>query len=277
MPKARVNGIELYYEVHGEGEPLLLIRGLGGHLAEVPFLVESYRRHFRVIAFDSRGCGRSDKPEEDYSIAGFADDTAALLDALGIAEAVVHGSSMGGMIAQELALLHPQKVRALVLACTTAGAAGGVAPAMETIQKMVRNQSLSGDEAIAAGWELGYSASYIATHSDEMMARSRIAGQYAAPRDAYMRQVIAAAKHNTYDRLHQVTCPAMIIHGSADVMIPPANAHLLKQHIPHAELHILEGMGHGYELEAQEQSDALVIDFAQRHSRMAEGSARAAR
>jgi pimeloyl-ACP methyl ester carboxylesterase len=277
VPKARVNGIELYYEVHGEGEPLLFIGGLGANLTEIPYLVEAYRRHFQLIVFDGRGCGRSDKPEEDYSIAGFADDAAALLDALGVAEAAVYGSSMGGMIAQELALLHPHRVRALILGCTTAGASGGAAPAMETIQKMVRNQSLSGDEAIAAGWELGYSAGYIEANADAMMARSRIASQYAAPREAYVRQVIAAAKHDTYGRLHQVACPVMIIHGSDDVMIPVANAHLLKRHMPQAELHILEGMGHGYNLEAQEQADALVIDFVRRHSRTAEGSARAAR
>ena len=276
MARARVNGIELYYEIQGSGEPLLFISGLGGHLAEIPYLVDAYRRHFQLITFDSRGCGRSDKPAEDYSIAGFADDTAALLDALGIASAAVYGSSMGGMIAQELVLRHPHKVRALILGCTTGGAVRGMPPSPETIQKMVRNQSLSGDEAIAAGWELGYSRAYIERNRGAMMARSRSASAFAAPRESYMRQVIAAAKHDVYDRLHQVECPVMIIHGSNDVMIPPGNAHLLKQHMPHAELHILEGMGHGYNLEAQEQADALVIDFVRRHAGIDERSARAA-
>jgi pimeloyl-ACP methyl ester carboxylesterase len=95
MPKARVNGIELYYEVHGAGEPLVFISGLGGHLAEIPHLIDSYSRHFQFVTFDGRGCGRSDKPAEDCSIAGFADDAAALLDAIGIDSAVVYGSSMG--------------------------------------------------------------------------------------------------------------------------------------------------------------------------------------
>ena len=114
MPTTRVNGIDLYYEIQGDGEPLLFISGLGGHLAEVPYLVDSYSRHFRFIGFDGRGCGRSDKPDGEYSIAGFADDTAALLDTLGIGSTAVYGSSMGGMIAQELVLRHPQKVRALI-------------------------------------------------------------------------------------------------------------------------------------------------------------------
>ncbi len=277
MPRARVNGIELYYEVHGTGEPLLFISGLGGHMAEIPHLVESYSRDFQFIVFDSRGCGRSDKPDGEYSIAGFADDTAALLDALGVESAAVYGSSMGGMIAQELVLRHQQKVRALILGCTTGSATRGLHPSPETIQRLMRNQALTGDEALAAGWELGYSREYIDRNWDALMARSRAASTFAAPRDSYMRQVIAAARHDALDRLDGVECPVMIIHGSDDVMIPAGNAHLLKQHVPHAELHILDGMGHGYNLEAQEHADALVIDFVRRHGRAVQRSARAAR
>jgi pimeloyl-ACP methyl ester carboxylesterase len=276
LPRARVNGIELYYEVHGAGEPLLFISGLGGHMAEVPYLRDAYSRHFRYITFDARGCGRSDKPDGEFSIAGFADDAAALLDVLGIESATVYGSSMGGMIAQELVLCHPQKVRALILGCTTGSATRGVHPSPETIQKLMRNQALTGDEAIAAGWELGYSRAYIDRNWDAMMARSRAASEFAAPRESYIRQVIATARHEGLARLERVECPVMIIHGSNDVMIPVGNAHQLKQHLPQAELHILEGMGHGYNLEAQDQADALVIDFVRRHGRPAERVARAA-
>lgn len=276
MPHARVNDCNIYYEIHEPDEPaarqraralppLLFINGLGGHLAEIPYLIASYSRHMRMLAFDSRGCGRSDKPDGAFSISGFADDAAALLDALGFASAVVYGSSMGGMIAQELVLRHPQKVHALILGCTTAGAVRGVQPAPVTIQTLVSNQSLSGDEAIVAGWRLGYSGTYIEKHYDEMIARSREAGRYSAPASSYMRQVLAAAQHDTYDRLHQITCPVLIVHGSDDVMIPAGNADLLKGGIPHAELNILPGMGHGYNLEAQAEADALVVDFYMRH------------
>jgi len=278
MPLTPVNGVHIYHEVHGEGDPVLFISGLGGHLGEVPHLIESYRRHFRLIAFDARGCGRSDKPEGEFTIAGFADDAAALLDALEIQSALVYGSSMGGMVAQELVLRHPHRVRALILGCTTAGALRGVQPSTETVQKLIRNQSLSGDEAIAAGWELGYSAGYIAAHREQMFARSRAASQYSAPRESYMRQVLAAARHDTYDRLHAVRCPVMILHGSEDLMMPVGNAHLLKERIPHAELRILDGMGHGYNLEAQEEADALIIEFFRRHAacRVTEGASSAA-
>ena len=273
MPKARVNGIELYYETHGSGEPLLFICGLGGHLGEIPYLIDAYSRHFEFIVFDGRGCGRSDKPEEEYSIAGYADDAAGLMDALGMASASVYGSSMGGMVAQELTLRHPHRVRALVLGCTTGGAIKGVPPSIETIQRMARNQTLSGDEGLEAGWELGYSRAYIDANRDAMFERCRIAAQHASPRESYIRQVMAAAKHDAWDRLHQIECPVMIIHGSDDVMIPVGNAELLKKHIPQAELRVLDGMGHGYNLEAQEQADAFVIEFVRRHSAVAESSA----
>lgn len=276
MPTARVNGIDLYYESHGEGEPLLFISGLGGHIAEVPYLVESYRRHVRFIAFDGRGCGRSDKPDEEYSIAGYADDAAALLDALGVESATVYGSSMGGMVAQELALRHPARVRALILGCTTGGA-GGTGPSAATLERMIRNQALSGDEALAAGWRLGYSPPYIERNYDALLQRSRSASRFAAPRASYLRQVVAAAHHDAYGRLGAIACPVMIIHGADDVMIPAENARMMKLAIPHAELHILEGMGHGYNLEAQPFADELVIDFVRRHGRVDERSASAAR
>src|SRR6185295_10516370 len=115
-----------------------------------------------------------------------------------------------------------------------------------------------------AGWSLGYSGEWIAANRDALFARSRAASQYAAPRDSYMRQVIAAARHDTYDRLGQIACPVMIIHGADDVMIPAGNAGLLAEHIPHAELHLLDGLGHGYNLEGQAIADALVLDFVQR-------------
>ena len=264
VPIAHVNGIDLYYETHGSGEPFLWIGGLGANVREIPYLVESYSRGHAFIVYDGRGNGRSAKPEHDYSIAGFADDAAALLDALGIPSAYVYGSSMGGMVAQELALNHPQRVRALILGCTTPGALRGVRPTEQTVRTIVENQALSGDAALEAGWQLGYSAGYIASHREDLFARARHASELAAPRDSYMRQVIAAAKHDTHDRLQYIECPTLILHGSDDVMIPVGNAYMLKRGIPHAELYVLQGMGHGYNLEAQFEADRVVLDFLAR-------------
>jgi pimeloyl-ACP methyl ester carboxylesterase len=207
-------------------------------------------------------------PAGEWSIAELADDAAALLDALGIDAALVYGSSMGGMVAQELVLRHPARVRALVLGCTTAGAIRGVQPSPATVQRMIANQSLSGDEALEAGWRLGYSNAYVEANRAALLERARAASELGAPRDSYMRQVLASARHDTYDRLHEVACPVMIIHGEDDVMIPVGNAHLLKERMPHAALHVLPGLGHGYNLEGQAMADELVIAFLRHHTRV---------
>ncbi|MBI2724130.1 MAG: alpha/beta fold hydrolase [Chloroflexi bacterium] len=280
MPHARVNDCNLYYELHGERfppPPLVFLSGLGGHVAEIPHLVRSYGSAVRFLSFDGRGCGRSEVTPGPYSIAAYAEDAAALFDVLGIDAAVVYGSSMGGMVAQELTLRHPERVRALILGCTTASSMRGVRPTDETVMQLVKNQSLSGDEAILAGWRLGYSAAYIEAHHDEMMARSREAQSVSTPAESYMRQVIAAAQHDALDRLHEIRCPVMIIHGAEDLMLPPQNAELLRERMPHAELRILQGMGHGYNLEAQEEADALVLDFYRRHSGIAPATVEASR
>jgi pimeloyl-ACP methyl ester carboxylesterase len=276
LPYARVSDVNIYYERHGTGQPLLWIGGLGANLREIAYLIDAYSRHFEFIAFEARGCGRSDTPEGDYSIAGLADDAAGLLDELGVEAAFVYGSSMGGMVAQELVLRHERRVRALILGCTTAGAIRGVQPTPETIQRMIANQSLSGDEALEAGWRLGYSEAYIEANREALLELARAAAELAAPRDSYMRQVLAAARHDTYDRLDRVACPVMIVHGTDDVMVPAGNARLLKERIPHAELHVLQGLGHGYNLEGQAIADELVIGFLRRHAR-GEEAARAVR
>ncbi len=126
MATARVNGIEIYYEAHGVGDPLLLIMGLGANTTNWWAQVPDLSAAFRVITFDNRGAGRSTKPNESYSIAQMADDTAGLLDALEVDSAHVFGMSMGGMIALQYALRHPERTRALVLGGTMTGGSGAV-------------------------------------------------------------------------------------------------------------------------------------------------------
>ena len=265
MATVRVNGVNLYYGDSGSGEPVLMILGASSQVADVPYLVESYSRNLRFIAYDRRGCGRSDDTDSAYGIADLADEAAGLLDKLRLKSAVVYGISLGGMLAQELALRHPAKVRALILGCTTAGIVRGVRPSAETLAAMTRNRSLSGDDAIEAGWPLGYSAAWIAANRESMLARERATARlYPISPASAMRQVIAATKHDTYDRLDQIACPVMLIHGAEDVSIPPGNSGMLAELIPHAELHMLDGLGHGYFLEGQAIADALILDFVER-------------
>jgi len=120
MPIANLDGININYRIYGEGEPLVLIMGFGTPLSMRIDQVRFFKKHFRVVAFDNRGVGRSHKPKGPYSTRMMAEDTAKLMDYLGIGKAHVMGISMGGMIAQELAINHPDKVNKLVLACTYA-------------------------------------------------------------------------------------------------------------------------------------------------------------
>jgi len=124
MPEARINGISINYSVEGKGEPLFLIMGFSGSKMAWYFQRRAFRKHFQVVTFDNRGVGESGKPAGPYSMQMFVDDTVGLMDHLGIEKAHILGVSMGGMIAQHIAISHPERVRKLVLGCTFASRHG---------------------------------------------------------------------------------------------------------------------------------------------------------
>ena len=265
---ADANGARLYYEVYGEGEPLLLIMGLGAnHLAWASH-VPAYAREFQVIVFDNRGTGQSDFPEDvDFTIPLMADDAAALLDALGVDRAHVYGVSMGGMIAQELALRHPRRLRSLILGATWPGGPDAVPPEMETLRLLVDWGAAAGRVASPAFLDVLYSPGYLAEHGSELLEGF---GRYAdypqtAP-EAYVAQLGAAARHDTYDRLPDIAAPTLVIHGTADPLVPAANGRILAERIPRAGLVLLEGARHGYLQEKQAEADAAVLSFLRAHS-----------
>ena len=264
MPHVQANGIAVYYESQGEGEPLFLIAGLGAthHLWELQ--APSFARRYRVVTFDNRGAGDSDKPPEPYSIALFADDTAALMDALGIERAHVYGQSMGGLIAQEIALRHPQKVRGLVLGCTTFGGPRSVLPSPQAAALLAGMPNLPPEQAVDRVLEVFYSPRYRREHAAE--ARRRIQSYFplrTSP-DAYVRQLVACLAFDTYDRLPQIAAPTLVINGAEDALIPPENSRIMAQRIPGAELVLFPEAGHLYFHEMPEEADAAVADFLRR-------------
>jgi len=265
MPQAKVGDIQLYYEEQGQGEPLLLIMGLGASTLAWSEQIPAFAREFRVIAFDNRGAGRSDKPAVRYTIALFADDTAGLLDALGIDSAHVYGQSMGGFVAQELALRHPQRVRTLILASTTCGGRQAVVASPENLAGIGMMNVLTPREAAEKGLSLLYSAEFIARHRHALIQRSLREAELRAPPDAFGRQVQAAIRHNTFDRLPDILCPTLVITGGDDKVVPADNSRLLAERIPGAELAVLPGAGHGYLVEKAAESNAVVLEFLRRH------------
>jgi pimeloyl-ACP methyl ester carboxylesterase len=264
---ADVNGARLYYEVYGEGEPLLLIMGLGanhlGWAAQVPV----FAREFRVIIFDNRGTGQSDFSEDvDYTIPLLADDAAALLDFLGVDAAHVYGVSMGGMIAQELALRHPDKVRSLILGATWPGGPNAVASEPEAIQALVDQGSAADGAVSPALLDVLFSPEYVAEHGSELLERFQGMGDYpeTSP-EAYAAQLQAIGRYDTYDRLPDIAAPTLVLHGTDDPLLPVANGRILAERIPGAKLVLFEGARHGY-MEKEAEADAAVLDFLRAHS-----------
>ncbi len=163
MPKVKVGDINMYYEVHGKGEPLVMIMGAGGNIEWMRQAIPVYSREYRLVLFDNRGAGRTDAPDIPYTIAMMADDLAGLLDAIGIDSAHIQGGSMGGMIAQEFVLRYPERVRSLILACTYCGGPGSsIVTDPEAIRFAQRIPSLSGKELMMETLRICVSQEFIA-------------------------------------------------------------------------------------------------------------------
>jgi 3-oxoadipate enol-lactonase len=265
MPTVNTNGIELYYEVHGAGEPLLLIMGFGANTTGWEAQIPEFSREFQVIAFDNRGAGRSEKPPEMYSIHQMADDAAALLEALGVVSAHVFGMSMGGMIAQELTLQHPGRVRSLVLGATMVGGQGAVHPNPATIQQMIALASLPLEQAIETGLAFLYSDDYLAANKARLLERSLANRHLMAPAHALQKQVMAVLGFSAHGRLKDVRVPVLVLHGTADKIIPFPNSGVLIEQIPSARLIEYPGAGHGFLVECADDLNEAVLHFLRQH------------
>jgi pimeloyl-ACP methyl ester carboxylesterase len=261
MASADVNGCKLYYEIHGQGDPLVLIMGLRRNAEwwyrQIPALAE----HFRVIAFDNRGAGRSDKPVMEYSIRLFADDTAGLMETLDLQDAFVLGISMGGYIAQELALNYPEKVRRLVLGCTGCGGGRVVRMSAERMEKFTANAGLNPSEILQKNMDIYFSDDFVAMNPEKIEEFIQISLRHHQSADAFERQFDACLRHDTADRLSRIAIPTLILTGDDDPLVPPANSHILKELIPGADLAVFPGGRHCFFIEQAEQFNQQVIDF----------------
>ena len=260
MPTLNVDGRDLYYEPRGDGDPLLLIQGLSGnHLAWGDRFLRALAPHRLVITYDHRGIGHSQGGDEPFTIADLAADAAGLLTALGIERADVMGISMGGMVAQELALARPEVVRTLTLGCTYAGGEGSALTDQVVIERLVTSV-LSGDRELAlrTGWEANTSAAFAALpgNFDEFRA---MATQLPAPATVLMAQMQAAMGHNASERLQALTMPVLVIHGDEDQILDVANGRQIAGLIDGARLEVFEGTGHLLWWERPHETAELVL------------------
>jgi pimeloyl-ACP methyl ester carboxylesterase len=262
MPSVDAAGTELHYLRAGEGEPLLLIQGMSAtHLTwGRPFLSE-LEPHFDCIVFDNRGMGLSGKAELPFTIADMAADTAALLDALEIETAHVVGISMGGMIAQELALAHPERIRTLTIGASYCGGANGTLMAPEDLQ-MLGAAYASGEpeQVFRAMWEINLSPTFREDDS-RFGAFVEMGSALPAPQPVVLQQMRACGAHDTHERLGQISLPTLVIHGDADRLLGHGNGREIASLIP-ARLETLEGVGHMFWWEQPQRSAELIREHA---------------
>lgn len=263
MPKVEVPGSELNYERAGEGEPLLLIQGMSAnHMAWGRPFSSLLEQSFEVISFDNRGMGLSRRVTEAFSIIEMAADTAALLDALEIESAHVLGISMGGMIAQELALAHPGRLRSLTLGCTYCGGPGSQLMDPADFQGLAEAMATGDAQRVfRAMYELNLSPGFRQDQS-RYADFTEMAEALPAPRETIGLQVQAIAAHDTSARLPDLTAPTLVVHGTVDRILGYPNGPLIASLISGASLETLEDVGHMFWWEQPERSAELVREHA---------------
>ena len=258
------NGQELYYELHGDGPPLVLVMGIGYDsslwtLAQVPVL----STQFQVILVDNRDAGRSSKARQPYTIADMADDLAGLLDELGIQRSHVLGLSMGGMIAQEFALRHGDRLDRLVLAGT------GAAPARSAVDPIhiwnwVKANDATGEMFGGQQFVSLFSTAFLRNHQAVRDTAELLANNpYPMSPEAYGRQAAAYLQFDALDRLAAITAPTLVIVGEQDLLTPPWIVREVAEAITGARLEVIPGDGssHLVAIERPDDFNRLVSSF----------------
>ncbi len=268
MPTAKVGDINMYYEIHGEGEPLVLIMGLGGDTTRWFRILPVLAKEYRVIAFDNRGAGRTDKPDITYTMEMMSDDIAGLLDVIGIDAAHTFGISLGGMIAQNYALRHPGRIISVILGCTRCGGPHSISDDSEASSALNPEliDLLSPEERARAMLPFLWSQEFIDNNPELVEEQIAMSKENLIDPAGYTHQLEAANSHNTYDRLPEIKPPTLVIAGDADRLIPVENSRIIASRIPGAELVILEKMGHGFYTEALDETSRIIMDFMKRNS-----------
>lgn len=255
--RALDRGARLFWESTGTGPAVLLIHGLGLSGGAWWRTVDALSPALRVITFDHRGIGRSASPTPSFTTEAMADDAVSILDELGLDAVHVYGFSLGGMVAQQLALRHPRRVRSVVLGATQPGGRHAARADREVLGFFRRRAGMGHEQAAWESVPYNYGPRCRAEHQDRIAAD--IEWRLFQPFDAraYRAHIFAAALHNCYGRLHRITVPTLVVHGADDRIIPVENAHLMAERLPNCRLSELEATGHLYPTEVPEVDDAI--------------------
>jgi pimeloyl-ACP methyl ester carboxylesterase len=245
MPIARVGNVNLAYYVDGSGPPVLLIMGLGGRGTDWnPAFIAAMAPRFEMIRFDNRGTGKSDRPEEPYSLDVMADEAVGILDVLGRPRAHVVGVSMGGMIAQLVALRHPARVDRLALIATHAGGATVTMPTPAAMAALTGDPTRPPADMVRDAMTTITAPGFAARHPEAIDAIVANAVAQPTPPASFIRQMQAIMDSDRNARLREIRTPTLVVHGTDDPLVPYPNGELLAREIPGARLITLPGCGH---------------------------------
>ena len=264
MPTQRVDGIDVYYETHGTGSPLVMIPGFGSSSETwSPFWNRLAEAH-EVVLVDPRGSGRTTSPDLPYTVRDMAGDVAGLMVALGLPEAHVLGASMGAMIAQEVAIARPELVRSLVLCMGTCGGPNSIPVPADVLRRLraavAPPPGTPREDSLHAWFGLLYSPEFLELHELQLREES-LAVKHPATGVGFRRQGEAISTFDSFDRLPGLHMPTLVLAGEEDVLIDPRNSHILAQRIPGARLRVFPHSGHAFTREKEAEVVAEIREF----------------
>jgi pimeloyl-ACP methyl ester carboxylesterase len=264
MPKVQVNGIEMYYETKGAGQPLLLIAGFACDHTIWSQVVAILASEYRVVVFDNRGVGQTAAPDTPCSIRQMAEDAAGLLDAIGLSPVHVAGHSMGGLIAQELALAHPEQIQTLMLLSSCARVDERGKAIIESWGELPRLVDPTTGARLSLPWV--YTNALFATPGaiEEIIAQI-VANPFPPSAQGIYGQSRAISRCDTSGRLGAIDCPTLVLVGSEDILLPVPFAEQLARGIRGAELVVLGKTGHGLLIESPDAVATTLLDFLRRN------------
>jgi 3-oxoadipate enol-lactonase len=265
MPKIHVNGIDLFYNIQGTGTPLLLIAGFDCDSSYWSLVVPALVNNYQVIRLDNRGVGKSSAPDSPYTIKQMADDTAELLNYLGITKVHVAGHSMGGQIAQELALIHPEKVTSLILLSSWAKGNAKFDSIIEMFGNLSNHLEAKVYQKTLLPWM--YTENFYSNGSIKDIISIIEYYPLPAPHGIY-HQSQAILNNDTSDRLNNISCPTLVMVGKEDILTPVAFSQQLADGINDAELVVIERSGHGFLVEAPDAVVEVMLKFLASYAKL---------
>ena len=258
MPFASNDGVRLYWEESGRGNPLLLIMGFGYPLDMWHRTRPVMARHFRTIAYDNRGVGSSDVPGVVYRMEQMAEDAVCVLDAAGVSRAHVFGMSMGGMIALELAIRHPERVMKLVLGSTACGGPNAAPPEPGAIDHLMKSGTQSAEDSMAAARPYIYDPQ---TPRERIEEDEQILARKYPSTNGHMGQLEAMLHWQSYDRLGEVRAPTLVLSGEDDRLIPSQNGRIIAGRIPGAKFVLIPQASHMFITDQPERTHIAILEF----------------